>query len=71
MKHLKWLLTAVATVVTTGYGAVMMDSEIIDGVAPNSHTRSTLQDIVTWDEDSIFIHGERMMLFSGEIHPFR
>ncbi|KAJ5762257.1 uncharacterized protein N7511_005639, partial [Penicillium nucicola] len=30
-----------------------------------------LQDIVTWDEYSIFIHGERVLFLSGEFHPFR
>jgi hypothetical protein len=30
-----------------------------------------LQDIVTWDEHSISVHGRRVMLFSGEFHPFR
>ncbi|KFG78387.1 beta-galactosidase [Metarhizium anisopliae] len=30
-----------------------------------------LQDFVTWDEHSLFIHGERAMMFSGEVHPFR
>jgi beta-galactosidase GanA len=30
-----------------------------------------LQDIVTWDEYSLFVHGERVMIFSGEVHPFR
>ncbi|WYZ39133.1 hypothetical protein EsH8_III_001047 [Colletotrichum jinshuiense] len=33
--------------------------------------RDRLQDIVTWDESSIFVRGERVMIFSGEIHPFR
>ncbi|POR33268.1 Putative beta-galactosidase A [Tolypocladium paradoxum] len=33
--------------------------------------RAPLQDIVTWDEHSLFIHGERAMMFSGEVHPFR
>ena len=28
-----------------------------------------LQDIVTWDEHSLKIRGERVMLFSGEFHP--
>ncbi|KAH8203940.1 hypothetical protein TruAng_001882 [Truncatella angustata] len=32
---------------------------------------SPLQDIVTWDEHSIFIRGERVVFFSGEFHPFR
>ncbi|KAK5796573.1 hypothetical protein VI817_005858 [Penicillium citrinum] len=26
---------------------------------------------VTWDKDSLFINGERLMVFSGEVHPFR
>ncbi|GAB7350686.1 hypothetical protein MBLNU459_g1248t1 [Dothideomycetes sp. NU459] len=30
-----------------------------------------LQDIVTWDEHSLFVHGERMLFYSGEFHPFR
>ncbi|KAE8317764.1 glycoside hydrolase superfamily [Aspergillus transmontanensis] len=30
-----------------------------------------LQDIVTWDEYSILVRGERMLFFSGEFHPFR
>ncbi|KAL7931063.1 glycoside hydrolase family 35 protein [Trichoderma chlorosporum] len=30
-----------------------------------------LQNIVTWDEYSLLIHGERVMIFSGEVHPFR
>jgi hypothetical protein len=29
------------------------------------------QDVVKWDEHSILIHGRRVMLFSGEFHPFR
>ncbi|PQE06986.1 beta-galactosidase protein [Rutstroemia sp. NJR-2017a BBW] len=30
-----------------------------------------LQDIVTWDEYSISVRGERILLLSGEFHPFR
>ena len=30
-----------------------------------------LQDIVTWDEYSILVRGERILFFSGEFHPFR
>ncbi|KAI9163259.1 putative beta-galactosidase A [Paramyrothecium foliicola] len=33
--------------------------------------RDLLQDIVTWDSHALYIHGERAMIFSGEIHPFR
>lgn len=31
----------------------------------------TKQDLVTWDEHSLFVKGERVFLFSGEVHPFR
>lgn len=45
------------------------------GSKPNRFTqpdkRAPLQDIVTWDEHSLFVRGERIMLFSGEFHPFR
>jgi hypothetical protein len=30
-----------------------------------------LQDLVTLDEHSIFIRGERIFIYSGEFHPFR
>ncbi|PTB61654.1 glycoside hydrolase family 35 protein [Trichoderma citrinoviride] len=33
--------------------------------------KGPLQDIVTWDEHSLFVHGERVVIFSGEVHPFR
>jgi hypothetical protein len=26
---------------------------------------------ITWDDKSLFIRGERIMIFSGEFHPFR
>ena len=35
------------------------------------YKRAALQDIVTWDEHSIFVRGERVLFFSGEYHPFR
>jgi beta-galactosidase GanA len=37
----------------------------------DAEKRDLLQDIVTWDERSLFIRGERIMIFSGEVHPFR
>ncbi|KAF5027145.1 hypothetical protein F66182_771 [Fusarium sp. NRRL 66182] len=37
----------------------------------DAEKRDLLQDIVTWDEHTLFIHGERVTLFSAEIHPFR
>lgn len=35
------------------------------------YKRQTLQDIVTWDEHSIFVRGKRVLFYSGEFHPFR
>ncbi|KAL9088456.1 MAG: hypothetical protein Q9165_006180 [Trypethelium subeluteriae] len=35
------------------------------------NSRQALQDLVTWDEYSLFVRGERIMFFSGEFHPFR
>ncbi len=32
---------------------------------------AALQDIVTWDEHSLLIRGERVLILSGEFHPFR
>ncbi|KAJ5391927.1 hypothetical protein N7509_007417 [Penicillium cosmopolitanum] len=34
-------------------------------------TGNGLQDLVTWDKHSVFVRGERIMIFSGEFHPFR
>lgn len=34
-------------------------------IAP--YKREVLQDIVTWDKDSIFVNGERIVLYSGEM----
>lgn len=33
--------------------------------------RAPLQNVVTWDQHSLLIDGERVMLFCGEFHPFR
>lgn len=39
-------------------------------IKPELNTRA-LQDIVTYDEHSLFVRGERILFFSGEFHPFR
>lgn len=35
------------------------------------HTIKVLTQQVTWDEHTIFVRGERVLLYSGEFHPFR
>jgi hypothetical protein len=37
-------------------------------IAP--YKREALQDIVTWDKDSIFVNGERIFLYSGEVRKY-
>ncbi|KAK5132421.1 hypothetical protein LTR08_009104 [Meristemomyces frigidus] len=36
-----------------------------------AYKRAPLQDLVTWDEHSLFVRGERILFYSGEVHPFR
>lgn len=43
----------------------------LDALNGGISKRDTLQDVVTWDEHSLMIHGERIMIFSAEMHPFR
>ncbi|PGH09913.1 hypothetical protein AJ80_07625 [Polytolypa hystricis UAMH7299] len=43
--------------------------DVTDHHEPSKH--KLLQDIVKWDNESLFIHGERLMIFSGEVHPYR
>ncbi|KAI0456170.1 glycoside hydrolase family 35 protein [Xylaria acuta] len=33
--------------------------------------RELLQDLITWDENSLFVRGERIMFYSAEFHPWR
>ncbi|KAJ7638480.1 glycoside hydrolase family 35 protein [Roridomyces roridus] len=38
---------------------------------PRQTETDGLQNMVTWDEYSLFINGTRVNIFSGEVHPFR
>ncbi|KAJ5961253.1 Glycoside hydrolase family 35 [Penicillium vulpinum] len=38
---------------------------------PDPAKRELLQKHITWDDKSLFVNGERIMIFSGEIHPYR
>ncbi|KAI9042941.1 glycoside hydrolase family 35 protein [Aspergillus affinis] len=38
---------------------------------PDPVKREQLQKIVTWDDKSLFVNGERIAIFSAEVHPFR
>ncbi|KAJ7477091.1 glycoside hydrolase family 35 protein [Mycena galericulata] len=38
---------------------------------PREQRLDGLQNMVTWDEYSLFINGSRVNVFSGEVHPYR
>lgn len=40
-------------------------------IKTNLEKMKPLQNIITWDDKSLLIHGERVMIWSGEVHPFR
>ncbi|KAJ6094034.1 hypothetical protein N7467_002879 [Penicillium canescens] len=64
---------AIACLAVQAAGAAI--SHQLNGLTITEHPdpvkRALLQKYVTWDEKSIFVNGERIMLFSGEVHPFR
>jgi hypothetical protein len=35
------------------------------------YKKALLQNLVTWDNHSLFVRGERILFYSGEFHPFR
>jgi hypothetical protein len=61
--------------VSLAYGLATLRSNTHTGITlstPNEPVkRALLQQFVTWDENSLFIKGERVMIYSGEFHPFR
>ncbi|KAL4787125.1 beta-galactosidase [Aspergillus varians] len=40
-------------------------------IAATTNQTGLLQDLVTWDEYSVFVRGERIILLSGEFQPYR
>ncbi|KAJ5682629.1 Glycoside hydrolase family 35 [Penicillium macrosclerotiorum] len=66
-------ISAVAYLAAQAAGAAI--SHKFDGFSIREHPdpvkRAQLQKYVTWDEHSLFINGERLMIFSGEVHPYR
>ncbi|KAL2444773.1 putative beta-galactosidase A [Exophiala dermatitidis] len=69
------LLSAVAAILAVQVTGLVARPRTLGGFSivehPDPEKRALLQNIVTWDERSLFIHGERIMIFSGEVHPFR
>lgn len=57
-----WLLAGQLTCAAAQPGRLALSS-----ISPNT----SVQDIITWDEHSMIIHGERVMIYAAEVHPFR
>ena len=55
----------------TTFLAAVFASPSLSQDSPRPDQSETQQDVVTFDKDSVLVRGERMMLFSGEFHPFR
>ncbi|KAF7541462.1 hypothetical protein G7054_g527 [Neopestalotiopsis clavispora] len=56
------LLLLVHLTLASGFSHLPRNDESVNDV---------LQDVVTWDQYSIMVRGERVLFFSGEFHPFR
>lgn len=59
--------------VTLGFLSMQAAARVLGG-KPSDFIiaeRAPLQNIVTWDEFSLFVHGERIVFWGGEVHPFR
>ena len=61
-----WLLAACAV-----QTSAMSFSGLPQKMKVQPYKREVLQDIVTWDQHSIFVNGDRVLFYSGEFHPFR
>ncbi|CAK7217880.1 hypothetical protein SCUCBS95973_003297 [Sporothrix curviconia] len=64
--HLRDLLLVAASVL--GGTLCTTSARVVPAVLPR---QSLLQDLVTFDEHSLLIRGERLFIYSGEFHPFR
>ncbi|RKU43640.1 hypothetical protein DL546_004893 [Coniochaeta pulveracea] len=68
---MKLLTTLAVTLLTATQGCSALRGRPHTLLSSGPEPRALLQDIVTWDNHSLLIHGERTYIFSGEIHPFR
>lgn len=40
-------------------------------IKQSKRTDDGLTNLVTWDAHSVFVRGERLMIYGGEFHPYR
>ncbi|KAH8201454.1 hypothetical protein TruAng_004378 [Truncatella angustata] len=66
LKQLALCLTSVCFDCVLGLSLGGQQYRVVD-----ASKREALQDLVTWDEHSLFVRGERIMFYSGEFHPWR
>ena len=71
MKLLSLLVATALAICVCGDALFEQDTQLRIGPDPEPERPTRLQYFVTWDEHSLFIKGERAMIFSGEVHPFR
>ncbi|KAI1167821.1 glycoside hydrolase family 35 protein [Nemania serpens] len=69
MVSLKWLSTVVLSFCSGDVLGLTLGGKSY--TITNPGRRELLQDLVTWDEQSLFVRGERVMFYSGEFHPWR
>lgn len=65
-RHMKTKLAALLSLLLGAAAAFRPRPKLVP-----RETGNGLQDVVTWDQHSLFINGERIMIFSGEVHPYR
>lgn len=65
------LFRLVLRIVLLALGAQQASAKAHSVTSLANSSTTHLQDIVTWDDKSVFVHGERVILHSGEFHPFR
>jgi hypothetical protein len=62
----------VAGLAITSDALALKKPNLNDLIKPYKSKRDELlQSLVTWDEHSLFVRGERVLIYSGEFHPFR
>lgn len=70
-----WAIVDISTILFSLPSRVVLfyayNSSNILSVSAERLPETHLQDIVLWDENSLFIREEGAIIFSGEFHPFR
>ncbi|RWA12077.1 hypothetical protein EKO27_g3031 [Xylaria grammica] len=69
MVSLRYLLAAVLSLCFANASGLALGGKSY--TITNPGRRELLQDLVKWDEHSLFIRGERLMFYSAEFHPWR